>query len=95
MKKLVIMILLLITSCGITKPIYREIRTDDCMYVIDTLIKQELPDTSLWAKYRFINYLDTTYVSTYNISWKDGKSFNVLTINKYSDSEYIINYRKE
>lgn len=95
MKKLILILGILIISCGPTRYLLREYDTSDPKSILDTLVSVNLPDTSIWLKQRFFNFQDSTLITSYSITYIEKRSRHIITLTKYSELDYNIKYRRE
>lgn len=97
LKSLTSVLIILVTSCAVT-PIYHQSTTNNLGKLIDSISvtrNLEIPDTSNWVSYKFLNEVTKNELITYSVTFEGKKSIIILTASKYSDSVYVVNYREE
>lgn len=99
MKKLIFVIIFLLTCCGISKNIYLEYKTPEPQLVIDSLYNRyNLIDTSKYENWHKIQYFgsDSLVTSTYTEIFEIEDSLYITSITeKENQDTVLLRFRKE
>lgn len=99
MKKLIFIIILLLTCCGISKNIYLEYKTPEPQLIVDSLYnKYNLIDTSKYENWHKIQYFgsDSVITNTYTEIFQIEDSLYIISITeKENQDTVLLRFRKE
>lgn len=99
MKKLIFILIFILTCCGISKNIYLEYQTPEPQLVIDSLYNRyNLIDTSKYENWHKIQYFgsDSIVTSTYTKIFEVEDSLYITSITeKENQDTVLLRFRKE